>query len=307
MSLNQTPLLSLVKNINNFYFGEFLSNSCLPFFCQQFQVGLISSSVLSHLINYPDVFTITKERVTLSDTLTSIQERNTALEKVLLDMKSKDMFTALRGWRSECYEIKPQFSAPVLFKMERSATPLFGVRQYGVHITGYVRHSSMGLSIWMQRRSSTKQTWPGKLDSFVGGGLSEGLGVLETAVKEAAEEANVPEDLAVGMKAAGSVSFFHQSERGIHPNTEFVFDLELPETFKPNNNDGEVDDWKLVPVEQVLKIISSQDYKITSSAVALDFLIRHGLVRVEEEPDLPEVVELLHLPLHNLYTRNTRV
>ena len=88
--------------------------------------------------------------------------------------------------------------------------------------------------------------------------MSEGLGVLETAVKEAAEEANVPEDLAVGMKAAGSVSFFHQSERGIHPNTEFVFDLELPETFQPNNNDGEVDDWKLVPVEQVLEIIASQ-------------------------------------------------
>ena len=88
--------------------------------------------------------------------------------------------------------------------------------------------------------------------------MSEGLGVLETAVKEAAEEANVPEDLAFGMKAAGSVSFFHQSERGIHPNTEFVFDLELPETFKPNNNDGEVDDWKLVPVKQVLEIISSQ-------------------------------------------------
>ena len=96
------------------------------------------------------------------------------------------------------------------------------------------------------------------VDSFVGGGLSEGLGVLETAVKEAAEEANVPEDLAVGMKAAGSVSFFHQSERGIHPNTEFVFDLELPETFQPSNNDGEVDDWKLVPVEKVLNIISSQ-------------------------------------------------
>ena len=163
MSLKSTSLLSLAKNINNFYFGEFLTKSCLPFFCQQFQVGLISSPVLSHLINYPEVFTITKESVTLSESLSSVQERNTALEKVLLDMKAKDMFIALRGWRSECYEIKPQFSAPVLFKMERCATPLFGVRQYGVHINGYVKHSTMGLSIWMQRRSTTKQTWPGKL------------------------------------------------------------------------------------------------------------------------------------------------
>jgi len=247
------------------------------------------------------VFTISKKSVTLSDTLTSAQERNEALEKVLLDMREKDLFSALRGWRSECYEIKPQFSAPALFKMERCATPLFGVRQYGVHINGYVQHSSMGMSLWMQRRSSSKQTWPGKLDSFVGGGLAEGLGVLDTAVKEAGEEANVPENLAVKMRGAGAVSFFHQSERGIHPNTEFVFDLELPETFQPSNNDGEVDDWKLVPVEQVVDIISSQDYKITSSAVALDFLIRRGLVTVEQVDNLPEVVELLHLPLHNLY------
>lgn len=302
MSVSKTStLLSLAKNINNFYFGEYLNSTCLPFFCQNVQVGLISTSVLSQLINYPDVFTINKESVTLSDSLTSVQERNEALEKVLLDMKGKDLFKALRGWRSECYEIKPKFSAPLLFKMERSATPLFGVRQYGVHINGYVHHSSMGLSLWMQRRSSTKQTWPGKLDSFVGGGLSEGLGVLDTAVKEAGEEANVPEDLAVKMKAAGSVSFFHQSERGIHPNTEFVFDLELPENFHPSNNDGEVDDWKLVPVEQVVDIISSEDYKITSSAVALDFLIRRGLITADQENNLPEVVELLHLPLHNLY------
>lgn len=296
-----STLLNLAKSINNFYFSEYLNNSCLPFFCQNVQVGLISTSVLSQLINYPDVFTISKKSVTLSDTLTSAQERNEALEKVLLDMREKDLFSALRGWRSECYEIKPQFSAPALFKMERCATPLFGVRQYGVHINGYVQHSSMGMSLWMQRRSSTKQTWPGKLDSFVGGGLSEGLGVMDTAVKEAGEEANVPEHLAVKMRGAGAVSFFHQSERGIHPNTEFVFDLELPETFQPSNNDGEVDDWKLVPVEQVVDIISSQDYKITSSAVALDFLIRRGLVTVEQVDNLPEVVELLHLPLHNLY------
>jgi len=296
-----SSLLNLARSINNFYFSEYLNNTCLPFFCQNIQVGLISTSVLSQLINYPDVFIISKKSVMLSDSLTSVQERNEALEQVLLDMKSKDLFTALRGWRSECYEIKPQFSAPVLFKMERCATPLFGVRQYGVQINGFVQHSSMGLSLWMQRRSSTKQTWPGKLDNFVGGGLSEGLGVLDTAVKEAGEEANVPEDLAVKMRGAGAVSFFHQSERGIHPGTEFVFDLELPETFQPSNNDGEVDDWKLVPVEQVVDIISSQDYKITSSPVALDFLIRRGLVTVDQVDNLPEVVELLHLPLHNLF------
>ena len=46
-------------------------------------------------------------------------------------------------------------------------------------------------------------------------------------------------------------SFFFESERGIFPQTEFVFDLELPVDFVPTNNDGEVDEFELVPVAQV--------------------------------------------------------
>ena len=47
--------------------------------------------------------------------------------------------------------------------------------------------------------------------------------------------------------------------------------------------------------------LSRQDYKITSAPIALDWLVRHGHVTLEDEPDLPEIVELLHLPLHFLY------
>ena len=46
-------------------------------------------------------------------------------------------------------------------------------------------------------------------------------------------------------------SFFFESERGVFPQTEFVFDLELPVDFVPTNNDGEVDEFELVPVAQV--------------------------------------------------------
>jgi len=102
------------------------------------------------------------------------------------------------------------------------------------------------VSVFGYKEGPTKQTWPGRLDSFVGGGLSKGFGIFETAVKEAKEEANVPEDISSQhLKSAGSVSFFHESERGIHPQTEFVFDLELPYEFQPSNNDGEVSGWEL--------------------------------------------------------------
>lgn len=56
---------------------------------------------------------------------------------------------------------------PSLLRMERAATCMFGIRQYGVDITGYVRHPQEGLCIWMQKRSVTKQRWPGMWDNMV--------------------------------------------------------------------------------------------------------------------------------------------
>ena len=70
-------------------------------------------------------------------------------------------------------------------------------------------------------------------DSFVGGGITEGYGVLETAVKEAWEEANVPHQLAVNLRSAGAVSFLHGTEGGgVNPDTEVAeFSIKLSTKF----------------------------------------------------------------------------
>ena len=74
------------------------------------------------------------------------------------------------------------------------------------------------------------------------------------------------------------VSFFFQSERGIFPQTEIVFDLELPKDFVPSNNDGEVDEFCLVPASQLVEKICDPQMKTTSCPVTLDFLIRKGIL-----------------------------
>lgn len=165
--------------------------------------------------------------------------------------------------------------------MERSATSLFGVRNYGVTINGYIQHPSKGLCIWLQQRADTKQTWPGKWDNMVSGGLSVGYGIHETAVKEAAEEASVPERLLKNLISAGCVSCFFESERGLFPNTEFVFDLELPEDFVPENSDGEVQDFELLSANECLERLYSPEFKTTSCPVVVDFMIRHGIITPE--------------------------
>jgi len=298
----KTQLLQLCKQVNNFFFKGFLEGNFIPFLCEGSTVGLVPPWVVIQLRKYPDVFCVTQEKISFNSHLNNPQERNKALDQVLREFKEKGTFLPLTGWREECYEIKRIFSEPALFKIERSASPLFGMRKYGVQITGYVNHSVLGLSVWFQKRSATKPTWPNMMDNFVGGGITEGIDIIQTAIKEAAEEANVPPEIAANLKAVGTVSFFHESERGIHPNTEFVFDLELPENFTPDNNDGEVSGWELVPVNQVVEVIcSTTSFKITSSPVVVDWLIRHGIVNHHTEHDLPQIVELIHLPLHNFY------
>ncbi len=187
---------------------------------------------------------------------------------------------ALKGWRDECYEVRPGNGAS-LMKMDRSATCLFGIRNYGVSINGYITHPEHGLCIWLQQRAPDKQTWPNKWDNLVSGGLSVGFGIRETAIKEAAEEASIPCSISQRIISAGCVSFFFESERGLFPNTEYVFDLELDVDFVPFNADGEVQKFELLPAKECLDRVFSPEFKTTSCPVTIDFLIRHGYITPE--------------------------
>ncbi|GLH16562.1 Uncharacterized protein YJR142W [Gryllus bimaculatus] len=100
--------------------------------------------------------------------------------------------------------------------------------------------------------------------------------------------------------------FFFESERGLFPNTEFVFDLELPLDFVPYNSDGEVEKFELLPADQALEKVFSTEFKTTSCPVVVDFLIRHGKISPENEPNFPQIVELLHVPLQSLYRTHRR-
>lgn len=168
-----------------------------------------------------------------------------------------------------------------LLKMDRSATCLFGIRNYGVSINGYITHPEKGLCIWFQQRAPNKATWPNKWDNMVSGGLSVGYGIQETAIKEAEEEASIPLDISKNIVSAGCVSFFFESERGLFPNTEYVYDLELPIDFIPFNADGEVQGFELLPAKDCLERIFSPEFKTTSAPVIIDFLIRHGFITPE--------------------------
>ncbi|XP_317501.5 uncharacterized protein LOC1277981 isoform X1 [Anopheles gambiae] len=302
-------LLKLAHKFNCFYLNGFMKGDCRPFVVDGHQVGLVSQNVIEQLLKYPEVFHVRAPEhgkqniVELNPAFRDYNTRSEQVERILREFREQGMFVALKGWRDECYDVKS--STGSLLKMDRSATCLFGVRNYGVEINGYVRHPTKGLCIWLQQRSDTKQTWPGKWDNMVSGGLAVGFGVLETAIKEAAEEASIPGHLIKNLVSAGCVSFFFESERGLFPNTEFVYDLELPEDFVPDNSDGEVQNFQLLPAHECLERVFMPDFKTTSCPVVIDFLIRHGIITPENESNFTQVIELLHVPLQSLYTYRT--
>ncbi|KAK9728271.1 NUDIX domain [Popillia japonica] len=298
-------LLKLAQKFNCFYLSGFNSGDCKPFLVEGFQVGLIRADVMKELLTYPEVFTITSGFVELNPAFRDYEERSNKINEVLKKMRAENKFSTLKGWRDECYEVKTEFHLESLLKMDRSATCLFGIKNYSIYINGYIRHPTLGLCIWLQQRSATKQRWPGMWDNMVGGGLSVGYGIQETAHKEAIEEASVPAEYRKNMISVGTVSFFFESDQGLFPNTEFVFDLELPTDFVPKNADGEVERFELLPASKFLERLFSADFKTTSIPVALDFLIRHGVISPENEPHYSRIVELLHVPLQKIYNCHT--
>ncbi|XP_015254334.1 PREDICTED: nudix hydrolase 20, chloroplastic-like [Cyprinodon variegatus] len=191
-------ILNLLRRMNNFYLAGSGRSSCFRFEIDGAQVGWIPPHVASLLTPYTDVFSPPQEgAVSLCSSLGCYDRRSEAVDEVLQKLRQESSLSCLRGWRDERYSVKPRFSDQPLMWMERAATSLFGVKRYGVHINGYTISDSGEISMWLARRSATKQTYPGLLDNMAAGGLAADAGIKYTLIKECEEEACIPADIAI--------------------------------------------------------------------------------------------------------------
>lgn len=61
-----------------------------------------------------------------------------------------------------------------------------------------------------------------------------------------------------------------------------MFDLKLPVDYVPSNQDGEVECFYLMNINQVKNAIIREDFKPNSAVVTLNFLLRKGLLTPDE-------------------------
>lgn len=135
-------------------------------------------------------------------------------------------------------------------------------------MTAYTTASGV-LRLWTPRRNPSKPTYGGLLDNTVAGGISSGMSILDTLVKESEEEASFPESLVRGgAKAVGTVSYFylrHKSAGGeeglLQPEVEYCYDLEVGEDVVPAPGDDEVQEFKLWDVEKVQEELAKGNFK----------------------------------------------
>lgn len=263
----------------------------LPFSVDGTRFGCVKTVFAETLTRWPEVFRVDEHRVSLAPALDSghapMDERTLAVGEVLQRLRDEGV---IDGWRDELYPVNRNWSERPALLIERAAVPWLGVRGYGVHMNGYVRRSD-GLHMWIARRSLTKPTGPGKLDQMVAGGQPADIGLHDNMVKECAEEAGIPVDIARHVRAAGAISYTLGTSIGFRPDLIFNFDLELPADFSPVNTDGEVEEFYLWPMERVMETVRESDaFKFNCALVIVDFLVRHGYIAADD-PDYSDIVE----------------
>ena len=266
----------------------------LPFLVGGEQVGHVRRDFSRHLTAFPAVFAVTDQRVALQDTLATSAERTDAIRQTARRLFALGLVPKLRG---EDFPLVTDWGQAALAVLDRTLVPFFGLRAFGIHVNGFVRQGDR-LKLWVGRRAPDREVEPDKLDNLVAGGQPAGLSLAQNLVKEAAEEAAIPADLALRAIPVGAVSYCMDGERGLKPDTLFLYDLELPADFTPANNDGEIACFTLMDIDEVAEIVrTGYDFKFNVALVLIDFLIRHGRLSPDNEPDYLALVTGLRVPL----------
>ncbi len=181
-------------------------------------------------------------------------------------------------WRGEAFDVRATAEGAVLGTVDRGVLPVLGIEAAGVHLNGLVERPD-GLHLWVGRRAMDKKLDPGKLDHIVAGGVSAGLTPAETLVKEAGEEAGMPEGLARSALRRSVITYAAERPEGLRRDRLHCYDLVLPASFEPSPVDGEVIAFELWPIRRVLDAVRDTDaFKFNVNLVLIDLFLRLGLV-----------------------------
>jgi 8-oxo-dGTP pyrophosphatase MutT (NUDIX family) len=237
------------------------------FFCNK-RIGNLGRSA-SELARFaPQVFR--EESGVFHLTATTADEASAHLNALLKTWHQAGVFSR---WRGEQLDVLDPETFASLFPLEREGRVLLGLMMTGAILNGVVFKNGVA-HLWIAQRAANKSIAPLQWDCLANGAVGSGESPAVALAREAWEEAGVPAELAAHANSAAQFTIEHQEGEHVFYQRAHCFDLVLPNTFLPTNNDGEVERFDCVS-RSVLEVMLREN-KFTHDAT---LAIKNWLLR----------------------------
>jgi 8-oxo-dGTP pyrophosphatase MutT (NUDIX family) len=183
----------------------------------------------------------------------------------------------LGKWRNEVLRVTSP-EGTILGFVERAAARALGIKTFAVHLMLYC-----GDKVWVQQRALDKATDPGMWDTCVGGLVAGDESFELSLERESMEEAGV--DLAAMRKQGALLErgktitvrrnlVSGDAYEGFMFEDLLVWDLNVDQTFVPKNNDGEVAQFALWPIDKLIAELAAGSLTLEAMLMCAESLSR---------------------------------
>ncbi|KAF3932513.1 hypothetical protein ABW20_dc0100363 [Dactylellina cionopaga] len=233
------------------------------------------------------------------------EERTAAMDSTLQKALEGPAAKILGKWNSESYSmLAPDFEQ--IMGVNGCAVEFFGMQTRSIYMLLYVKSKTdEERKIWVAKRSMFKSSYPGQLDVTIVGKIVAGERPLVAVAREAFEEASIPESYTLQhARSLGVVRYQQKKDNagkfGCMIQNIYVYEMELSPDIIPTPFDGEVDNFKLVPMKEVRNLLETGKIMPLCAMSFIDNLIHNGDINDENEPQLPEIQSRVHRK-HDLF------
>lgn len=260
----------------------------LPFWVDDVAVGSVAVAHLPVLARCPQRLAVNAHGCFLR---ASLPDRNAALAEVNAYLRAEGLIVA---WRDETFAVLTDLGQAPLALIERAASRFWGTLTFGAHCNGYVANDAgRPTHLWIARRAANKATDPGKLDNLIGGGVPFGQTPFQALVREGFEEAGLSPSQMQTAKPGSVLHLKCDIAEGFMNEHLHAFDLKLDAHTTPANQDGEVDAWYCMTIDEALDHAARGEMTLDAALVTLDFALRHHLLDAQQADTLRPRLKVL--------------
>lgn len=259
-----------------------------PFMVDGRRAGSIDAAARRALQAWPEWFR--EDAVGACSLQVPRDQRDAAFAEVNAALRAQGL---IKAWRDEPFALWNE-DGDLAAVIERASSRFWGAQTLGAHINGHVADADgRPTHLWIARRAWNKPTDPGRLDNLVGSGVPHGQTPRQAVCREAWEEAGLHPHELQGLTHGRVLELACDIPEGWQHEWLYVYDLALPPGREPQNQDGEVDEHRLLPMADALQHAADGEMTTDAALATLDFALRHQLLPADEAARLAPAFEVL--------------